>query len=237
MMRLALLAALTVGMAVPAAAHHIWIEPDASGTPQLHFGEFAENLREVSGKLLDRIQPTARLSSATGEAAVDAKRGSDGIALPSRVGPGESLIAEDARYPISERKSGETVTRSVYHPAARFVSDLSERKAVLTLDVVPTAEPGRFRVSLRGAPLAKAKVKVIAASGWEREVQTSESGTFEAAFPWKGAYAIEVGHSDKTPGNRSGQPYDQTYFVTTLTVVQPTGLEPPPPPAAAKPND
>lgn len=236
MIRLALLTTLALTVATPLAAHHIWIEPDPHGVSQLRFGEFGDNLHEVSGKLLDRVQPNARLVSASGEAPVAIKRGETGLALSGRVGPGESLVAEDDRFPVSERKSGDAVTRSVYRPAARFVSDLAERKPSLILDVVPTAEAGRFRVTLRGAPLAKAKVKVIAASGWEREARTDEAGLFEASFPWKGLYALEVHHADRTPGTRGSEAYDLTNFVTTLTFTQDSGLEPPPPPPAAKPN-
>jgi hypothetical protein len=50
----------------------------------------------------------------------------------------------------------------------------------------------------------------MAASGWAREARTDETGTFEAEFPWKGSYAIEVSHADPTPGNRGGQAFELT---------------------------
>jgi hypothetical protein len=220
----------------PAAAHHIWIAPDAGGAAVVHFGEFAENLKEPSPGPLDRIELTARLISAKGEKKLEASRGTNGIVLSGSAVAGDSIIAEDTRSPVRERKSGEQVTRSVYHPAARLVTDLAAREPVLILDIVPTAQAGQFRVVFRGAPLAKTKVEIIAASGWVREVRTGEDGTFEAAFPWKSLYAIEVQHPDRTPGSRDGQAFDMTNFVTTLSYMQPTGLEPPPPPAPPKPN-
>lgn len=222
--------------AVPARAHQVWIEPDEAGVPQLHFGEFGENLREVEGKLLDSVVPTARLVSAAGERAVAVTRGRTGLALSARPVPGESLIVEDARYPLRERRRGDEVVRSVYQPAARFVPDLAAREPALTLDVVPTDGTGRFKVVFRGAPLAKAKVSVVAASGWMQEATTDEAGAFSAGFPWRGAYAIEVAHADRTPGIRDGKTFEATNFVTTLSLVRADGLEPPPPPPAAKPN-
>src|SRR5258708_25739646 len=48
-----------------ALAHHVWILPsEPGGVLQVHFGEFAENLREVSPGLLDRIEVSAPLVSA-----------------------------------------------------------------------------------------------------------------------------------------------------------------------------
>jgi hypothetical protein len=234
--RAATVMAAMIPLVAPAAAHHIWIEPDDSGTLQMRFGEFNENLREVSGALLDRIEPAARLVSGAQATPIETKRGNNGIALSRPPGPGESLLVEDARSPVNERKSGDKITRTVYQPAARFVSDLAERPAALTLDVVPTGEAGHFKAVFRGAQLAKAKVNVVAASGWMQEMRADDSGNFKASFPWKGLYAIEVQHADSTPGERNGKAYDLVNFVTTLSLVVPTGLESLPPPPVRKPR-
>lgn len=235
-LRLGSALALAVAVGTPAGAHHIWIAPDGEGVAIVHFGEFHENLKEVSPGLLDRVEVAARIVSANGEKVLEARRGKDGIALAGQAAPGESIIAEDTRSPVRERKTGEQVTRSIYHPGARLVSDLAARAPKLTLDIVPTGETARFQVFFRGAPLAKAKVEIIAASGWVREARTGQDGSFEASFPWKGLYAVEVSHADRTPGSRDGQPYDLTNFVTTLSFVQPSGLDPLPLPPPTKHN-
>src|SRR5262245_4562254 len=156
--RLAAATVLTVLLGAPAGAHHIWILPDADGIPVVHFGEFAENLKEVSPGLLFRIEIAARLVSSNGETPLETRRGADGISLSGNAGPAECILAEDARAPVRERKSGEQVIGSVYHPAARFVTDLGASQPVFTLDIVPTGSPGRFQLVFRGTPLAKAKV-------------------------------------------------------------------------------
>jgi len=220
-----------------ALAHHVWIlTNEPGGVLQVHFGEFAENLKEVSPGLLDRIEVSARFVSAKGETSLETKRAIDAIALSGHAGPGENVIAEDARAPVRERKSGEQASRSVYNPAARFATDFTAREPVLTLDVVPTGRPGQFKVAFRGAPLRKAKVSVMAASGWGRELRTDEAGAFQVELPWKAPYAIEVSHADNTPGSRGGQSFDLTNFVTTLSFVQTIGLEPLAPLPAAKPH-
>jgi uncharacterized GH25 family protein len=227
---------LAVGSTSPAAAHHIWIDPDASGTVLVHFGEFAENLKEVSPGLLDRIELTGRLVSPGGEKSLEARKGTSGFSLSGRAAPGESIIVEDPRAPVRERRSGDQIMRSVYHPAARLVTDLAERNPVLTLDIVPTTHPGRFKVTFRGAPLPRARVKIIASSGWMREVRSDGEGMFEVAFPWKGVYVVDVSHSDPTPGSRDGEAFNVTNYVTTLSFAPTSGLEPLPLPSPATPN-
>ncbi len=229
-----LLAALTVGRA---AAHHIWIEQDDKEA-RLFFGEFNDNLREASPGLLDRfVRPTATHISGTNATSLRVEKSANAYVLSGRaVTPGDSIVAEEARYPIMERKSGEQVTRTVWTPAARYITDFAARTATLTLDIVPGGDPGVFKLSYKGQPLPKAKVEVIALSGWARQVTTDAQGEFRIAFPWKGLYAIEVRHTDRTPGERDGQKYDVASFVTTLTFIQPAGLESPPAPPAAPPN-
>jgi hypothetical protein len=85
--RLVAAAVLAVLLGAPAEAHHIWILPDANGKLVVHYGEFAENLKEVSPGLLDRIEVTARLLSPKGETPLEARRSADGISLSGDLGP------------------------------------------------------------------------------------------------------------------------------------------------------
>lgn len=217
-----------------ASAHHLWLESDDKGI-RLYFGEFGENLREASPGALDRMQPQAKASSASGEQALTIEKSANAFVIAGRAGTADSIVAEDARYPVSVRTRDGVTTRFLYWPAARFVPDRAPRKALLDLDIVPSGGD-RFQVVFKGKPVAKAKVEVIAASGWTRDLQTGEDGTIEVALPWRGPYVLEVHHTDKTSGKRGEEAYDSTNYVTSLTVVQPQGLEPPPPPAPAKPH-
>jgi hypothetical protein len=177
---LGLAAALSLAVAAPASAHHLWLEVDGQG-------------------------------------------------------PADSIVADDARYPVFVRTRDGTTTRSLYWPAARFVPDRTPRPAVLDLDVVPVAG-GKFQVVFKGKPLAKAKVSVITPSGWSREERTGEDGSFVVALPWRGPYVFEIQHADRTPGKRGEDAYDIINYVTSLTLVEPKGVEPLPAPAPAKPH-
>lgn len=234
LVRLAAVAALGIVAAGTASAHHIWLEVDGDGA-RLYFGEFGENLREASPGSLDRLQPQAHLSTAAGAQPLAIDRKPQAFALGGPIPAGASVIAEDTRYPVSERKRDGATTRSIYQPAARYVPDRAPRAPVLTLDVVPI-DGGRFRVLFKDKPLAKAKVEVITPSGWGRELHAGEDGSFAVDLPWRGLYVLEVQHADRTPGKRGDDAYDVVNYVTSLSVVQPSGLEPLPPPPPAKPH-
>jgi hypothetical protein len=221
-------------LATGASAHQVWLEADGPSV-QLRYGEFGENLRETSPGLLDRIEPVARSLSQTGERTLTVTKGADGFTLGGEIAADDSIVAEDSRFPIIVRTRNGTTTRSLWWPAARYVTDRSAVKPVLALDVVPTGE-NRFQVVFKGKPLAKAKVEVIAAFGWSKELATADDGSFEIELPWRGAYAIEVQHTDRSAGKRGDETYDVASYVTTLTLARTRGVEMPSLPAGGKPR-
>jgi len=228
------IAAAFILLANAASAHHLWLEVDGK-TAQLYYGEFGGNLREVSPGLLDKLEPQAKAVSSAGERAMPAKRTSKAFELVGDLKPGESVIAEDPRYPIFVRSRDGTTTRSMYWPAARYVADGSAVKPTLTLDVVP-AGGEKFQIFFKGKPLAKAKVEVVAAFGWSKEERTDDEGMISISLPWRGSYALEVQHADRNPGKRGDEAYDTATYVTTLTLAHPQGATMPPLPPPAKPN-
>ena len=115
---------------------------------------------------------------------------------------------------------------------ARYVADFKEQPAVNTLDIVPAGKPSLFKVFYQGKPLAKAKpAELIAESGWKHEFKTDEQGAFEAPLPWRGAYVIEVQHTDATPGKQGEEAYDSVRCASTLFFRVADGMQGPPQPA------
>jgi uncharacterized GH25 family protein len=221
-----------------AQAHQIWLEAaDGQGTV-LRFGEFGENLREVSPGLLDKfVQPTATLVAGKNvKTSAQAVKARDAYTLPFQAGQGESIVAEETRYPLFSIKEG---GKGWYHPAARLITDFSAQEPRLVLDLVPTGRAGEFRLYFQGKPKAKTKVTLVTQSGWAREAQTDAEGRVQFSLPWKGTYVAEVSHTERTPGERpaAGGPekYDSVSYSTTLSYVQPEGLEPLPAGPAAAP--
>jgi hypothetical protein len=245
--RLAIAAlALAAGTHTAVQAHYVWIEHDAQGTT-LYFGEYQGNLREASPGLLDKFAgPVALkhgLHGAGGSTPVPLRKTAAGFVADVKLAAGESLTAEDAGYPISERKQGDQVTRSLYHPAARWVGSWAAQEPKLKLDLVPTGKQGKqgnggieLRASFNGQPLPKAKVTLFTAAGWERELHTADDGTLAVTLPWRGTYVLALSHSETTGGERAGRKYDRASYITSLTLQQPEGLQPLPALAAVPPN-
>jgi len=218
-------------LASNASAHHLWIEADGQGA-RLYFGEFDEKLREASPGLLDRFTPLpeAKAVSASGAQPLMVEKSPGAFVVSGIIATGASLVADQTR--LSERKQADKVTRTLGVLAARWVPDFTERAPVLVLDVVPTGKAGSFKVVHDGKPLAKAKLELIAESGWKRELRTDEQGAFTAALPWRGAYVIEIEHVDATGGGA----YDRKRFVTSLSFRLADGLEGPPVPPVTVPK-
>jgi len=234
-------AALCAALGLPAAqAHQVWLEQDAQGA-KLYFGEYGDNLREVTPGLLDKFgKPTGHKLAGGKAEPLTLTKTPNGFALSARAARGETLIAEEATYPVSERKQGDKTTRSIYQPAARLVTVVDRQEPVLTLDLVPTGPAAAGKADLqafyKGKPLAKAKVAVVTASGWAQEHHTDEAGRISVSLPWRGTYVLELSHNDTTGGERAGEKWDRASYVTSLTLEQADGLAALPPSPPATPN-
>ena len=222
-----------------AHAHQVWLEQDGMQTT-LYFGEYGDNLREASPGLLDRfVKPTVQKISAVGVEQLAATKTPAGFVVATRINKGETLTAQELAYPIRETKEGGKTLRSVYVPAARLVMDASGQAPSLRLDLVPTGKTDKNQVELQafyeGRPLPKAKVAVVAASGWMQEIRAGEDGKLMISMPWAGSYVMEVKQLD-AGGDRAGEPYDKITYVTSLTMQQTSGLAALPTPPAAAPG-
>lgn len=240
MKRLAIVSSLLstlIVAAAPASAHQIWLQQDAKGA-QLFFGEFGDNLREASPGLLDKfVSPSAVVISAKGDRTLELSKKANAFALSGKAAKDESIVAEESHYPVFENKhGGGTPTATAWTPAARLVTSNAAQEPRLTLDLLPTGKAGQFKVTYKNQPLPKAKVGLVVQSGWVKEAYSDEQGLVQFALPWQGTYVAEVHHTDKTAGERDGKAYDTASFVTTLSLVQASGIKAVPAGPAAKPN-
>lgn len=230
-----LLAALFVSSVSSAQAHQVWLE-NVGGQARLYFGEFNENLREASPGALDKFlnipELTQQSTSATQQ--LEGRLGADSFRFATKA-DAQSLFAT-TQYPLIDRSKRE-LPAMLYAPAARWVANPSKsiEPHAQALDLVPTGEVGRFKVTYKGLPLPKVTVQMAAPSGWTREERTAEDGTVGFELPWKGQYVAEVKHTDKTGGEAQGQKYGEASLVTTLSFVQKKGVASPAlPPAPVK---
>jgi uncharacterized GH25 family protein len=231
---------LLLAAAFAAHAHHVWLEPDGEANT-LYFGEFGGNLRETSPGLLDKfVKPTAHKQQGQTVTPLELGKTPKGFVIQGTLKSGEALIAEEASYPITERKQGEQLVRSIYQPAARLSTDGAAQPPQLTLDLVPTgkttAEGIEVRAVYRGKPLAKAKVEVVTPSGWGQTHQTDADGLLNVSLPWQGTYVFELSHADTSGVERDGKKLDRASYVTSLTLLRKQGLPALPAVAPAPPN-
>jgi uncharacterized GH25 family protein len=195
--------AVALTLATTAQAHQIWLEQPAGQPTVLHFGEFGENLRETSPGLLDKFgQPRATLISAKGEQPLQVTKTATGFSVSGKAAPGDSIVAEDAFYPLFKTRQADKEGMGAYHPAARYVGGFAAQQPKLALDIVPPGNAGEFKVFFKGQPLPKAKVGVAVQSGWEKKAESDAQGLVRFDLPWQGNYVIEAMHSDRTPGER-----------------------------------
>lgn len=238
MMKLSIAAIALFGVVTSAQAHQIWIEETEGQNAVVRFGEFGENLRETSPGLLDKfVKPTGTLITAKGEQKSAATRIANGFTLPFKAASGESIVAEDASYPLYTWKQKDKDVVNWFYPAARLITGFAAQQPKLVLDLVPTGDAGQFKLVFKGQPRAKAKVTLVTQSGWSREAHTDAQGLVKFDMPWKGVYVAEASVNDNSSGERPGasgaEKYDAVSYVTTVTYISGSGLDPIPagPPA------
>lgn len=241
-MKKLIIAATAVFAAVaPAQAHQIWIEQADGQTAVVRFGEFGENLRETSPGLLDKFgKVTGALVSSKSEKAEqrsDATRIANGFTLPFSAASGDSIVAEDANYPLYIWKQRDKDVTNWFYPASRLITSFAAQQPKLVLDLVPTGQDGEFKLFFKGQPKAKTKVMLVTQSGWAKEAHTDDQGLVKFDMPWAGTYVAEVSLNDNSAGERAGlkgpEKYDAVSYATTVTYTSAKGVPPIPagPPA------
>jgi Domain of unknown function (DUF4198) len=222
---------------IAAHAHQVWLEQDA-GSIRFYFGEFEASMREASPGLLDKMgMPVVTQFSAQGERQLKMEKTGTAYVASGSADKNESIIAE-SRYPIYESKANpKAPVRTLWIPAARYITSFAEQSPKLVMDLVSTGKSGEFKLFFKGQPLAKTKVTVMAPFGWVHDAYTDNDGKVTVSFPWKGNYLLNASLTEKMPGERDGEKYDEAIYSANLSLTQAEGLAPPPvPQPGAKPN-
>jgi len=219
--------AISLAIATSAYAHEIWIELHGNEA-RAYFGHLDRDLREVSPGRLDRIiVPKTAYINAAGEASpLPASFEQDHIALtlPSALSPGDSLAIIHHNGPVYVKNGIGTH----WIMSARYTSSGVEPIAEhLELDIIPTGDPGAFRVVFEGEALTNAKVRLTHQLGWSMHRVSDQDGIVRfPALPWEGLYMVYAKHLVERKGSRERTltdgsteiiEHDQRGFITTLT--------------------
>lgn len=201
-----------------AQAHFVWIERDGAGEARAYFGEWADDVREKAGGHLDLIKtPQAFQADRARKLAV--VRAADHLAIAAE-GAGDVRLVEEGLAPREDKRAGGR-TKAVFHAKA----GRADTRGALDLELVPAAANGNdFVLQLRGAPLARAEVKVFGPPRWEKTYRTDEAGRVRIDTPWAGRYVVEVVHTEERAGGSGEEAYNRIRHVSTLSFVAEQGI-------------
>lgn len=222
---LPVLLTLAGGLAFPARGHSVWIEPDAHGQLVIRFGEPGEP-PETSPGHLDRIAPP--VAFAVGAEAtpklLDAPRRHDHFALEGL--SATNVVCLETAYAVMTTPGNpgrKPMFYARWHPA-----EAGAARPALTLDLVPTGQPGEVRVFFRGKPLGEITAALRTPDGQERELKADAMGYLRFECDQSGLHHLSLGrHRESLGGFHGGLAYETTSHNAALTWQQPF---PPPPP-------
>jgi hypothetical protein len=225
----ALLALATSLAAAPANAHYLWLEQHGA-QPRLYFGEINE-VREKSPGRLDEI-PGPKVWSGEGAARRDysATRTATHFALAApgagKGAAGAPLLASETSIGVKDwTKSGLGIVKPMFYARSAAWPAKAALTPELALDIVPVAgRKNTFQVFFNGAPLAKAKVAIVAPNDWTRDERSDAQGFVTLPTPWRGTYLLEVIHKEAKAGEYEGKPYESLRHRMTLTFTQAGGI-------------
>ncbi|WP_268798579.1 DUF4198 domain-containing protein [Pseudomonas huanghezhanensis] len=230
-------------LASTAQAHQIWFEQTAQQPLALYYGEYDQNMLEVTPGGLDRFKGLAGWSGqASQPLSLTLKR--DYFAVAHQPSPQDTLLAADAQYPIFDLHDEGKTLKVYWTPATRWVGDLRAREPQHDLDIVPTgdAKDGKatFQVFYLRKPLPAQKVVLETASGEAFTQTADQDGKVTFDLPWQGIYVVAAEHNDFTPGERTNtqqhvEKYDVKSFSSTLSFSQSAGKAALPRPASQLP--
>ncbi|MBL6458381.1 DUF4198 domain-containing protein [Belnapia sp. T6] len=199
----------------PTTAHQIWLERDGL-TARAYFGEPVENRRERAGGLLDRI-PGPRAFAGDPAASLPLTRADDHFGATLTPGTGDVRLVEDGIPPFGREEKTKTIM------LAR--EGRSEARHGLDLELVPVTSGGNeFSVLLRGQPLPRAEVTLVAPPRWERRLRTDAEGKLRFETPWAGRYVAEVIHTEASPGGSGDGAWQRLRYVSTLSFTVESGI-------------
>ncbi|HEY4253353.1 MAG TPA: DUF4198 domain-containing protein [Roseomonas sp.] len=211
-------AAIAILFAAQAQAHQVWLERDGQ-VVRAYFGEPAENRRERTGALLDRISGP-RAFAADPQAALPIERRTDHLEIAAPAGSADIRLVEQSLAPSARPNSADRVKTVMLAREGR-----SETRAAMDLELVPVAAGGNeFVLMLRGQPLPRAEVTVVGPPRWERRIRTNPQGHVTFETPWAGRYVAEVIHTEEQAGGTGDGAYTRLRLVSTLSFAVQDGI-------------
>lgn len=198
---LALLAALAVP---PLFAHSVWIEP-LDQQLVVRFAEPSGNLERSPGFLDSLAVPLAFQvvpHTTNAPVALTVTKKTDHFALADAAAT--NIVCAETSFTV--RAARKPLFYARWQPAGAGAG-----KPLLTLDLVPTGQPGEARLYLRGVPKGNVKVTLHTPTGDEKEFTTDADGYVRVPSVEPGQYLLTVAHQrEPLAGVHQGIAYQET---------------------------
>jgi len=213
------LSAAFLGLSLPrATAHSVWIEP-LGNQLVLRFAEPAGKFEKSPGHL-DSLGVISTFSFGTNglPSALDAVRVTNHFTLGG-LPPAQSACVDSAFIVMSA--PGRPGRKPNFY--ARWEPSLARAaKPALTLDLVPTGQPGEVRAWFRGQPLGGIKATLRTPDEKEQPLTSDAEGFLRFESHQSGQHMLSIAHHRETLGGFSaGLRYDLTSHNASLVWREP----------------
>jgi len=209
-MKRPLLFCALLAAAVSAQAHEIWIERDGAGPVRVYFGEPAQEVLDHGQDEIKRIVKPD-LFGAKDKAGALTREG-DHLSAPLK-DSGDAWLADDSVFAPWKGEDGRYESVTYYARAGR-----QDTQGRLAFELVPRASQGQdFTLQFRNKPLADAKVTVINADKWTKEVQSDAKGQVTLPKLAAGRYIVVASHKEPVDKKIGDQQVAVMHHITTLT--------------------
>lgn len=203
---------LAIGAATVTHAHSVWIEP-ADGKLVVRFAEPDGRLEKSPGYLDHLSAPIAFILVTNAPVSIEAPKKSDHFLLAS-TSPTNTACLETSFTVRGGRKP--------YFYARWQPGSAAAVAPLLTLDIVPTGNPGEARVWFRGEPLGGIKATLRTPDEKETELTADAKGFVRFEPKQSGQYLLTIAHHrEPLSGFHRGVAYKQTSHNAALAWKQP----------------
>jgi hypothetical protein len=203
-------------------AHSVWIEDTPEKQLIVRFGEVGGNVEKSPGYLDELLLTSAWTADQDGKLdALIVEKKSDRYLLGAATADKPAL--GETNFFVMQRGKNPGIWPNLYvrwHPAGTT----PPAEPALTLDLLPTEQPGEIRVYFRGQPLAGATVKVLGQGeeeGKESKLTTDANGVIHFTPAKPGLVVLTCNHREKSPGYTRGKAYELASYTGALSWRQP----------------
>lgn len=196
-----------------ALAHTVWIEP-LENNLVIRFAEPGNRFEKSPGHLDSLTAPVSFILAATNApAAVESPKKSDHFLLVGA--SATNVVCTESIFTV---RGG----RKPYFYARWQPTGAGAGNPLLTLDLVPTGQPGEVRAYFRGKPLGGIKATLYTPDEKEHEITADTEGFLRFKTDQPGQYLLAIAHHrEPLAGFHVGRAYDQASHNAALSWRQP----------------